>query len=84
MDRVDSLINEAIDLFFDEGKRSSRSVSSRGRKIKQATSSMATAMARKKNDSAYKNMIKYRDLYHKYRKIIHKKYSPRTRSRARR
>jgi len=81
---VDLLINEAIDSIFDEAKRTTRSRSTRQRKIKQATSSMATSMARKKNDSAYKNMIKYRDLYYKYRAIIHKKYSARTRSRARR
>jgi hypothetical protein len=29
-------------------------------------------------------MIKYRDLYFKYREMIHRKYSPRVRSRARR
>jgi len=81
---VDKLINQAIDSIFSEGKKTSRSVSSRGRKIKQATSSMATSMARKKNDSTYKKMVKYRELYYKYRAIIHKKYSPRTRSAARR
>ena len=80
---IDKLMNKCLDHIF-EGKRSSRSVSTRNRKIKQATSSMATSMARKKNDSAYKNMIKYKKLYHKYRDIIHKKYSARTRSRARR
>lgn len=69
---------------LDEAKRMSRSKHSRQRKIKQATSSMATVMARKKGDSAYKRMIYYREQYYKYREIIRKKYSPRTRSKARR
>ena len=80
LDKIDELIEKCI----KEAKRTSRTVVKRHTKIKRATSSMATSMARKKNDSAYKQMIRYRDLYFKYRAIIHKKYSPRTRSRARR
>ncbi len=77
-------LDDLIDEYINEAKRTSRTVVKRNTKIKRATSSMATSMARKKNDSAYKQMIRYRDLYYKYRAIVHKKYSPRTRSAARR
>jgi len=80
MDEIDIL----IDKLLSEAKRTSRAVINRNTKIKKAASSMATSMARNKNDSAYKQMIKYRELYFKYRAIVHKKYSPRTRSAARR
>ncbi len=69
---------------LSEAKRTSRSKHSRQRKIKQATSSMATSMARKKKDPIYKRMIYFRDQFYKYRAMVHKKYSPRTRSKARR
>ena len=68
---------------LNEAKRTSRSRVTRQTKIKRATSQLASIEARKRNDSAYKNMIRYRDLYYKYRKIIHKKYSARVRSKAR-
>jgi hypothetical protein len=80
-------MSNLVKLFLDniqEGKRTTRSAHSRQRKIKQATSSMATTMAKKKNDPMYKRMIYFRDQYFKYRAMIHKKYSPRTRSKARR
>jgi len=79
-DKLDSLIDDLI----SEAKRTSRTTVNRQTKIKRATTSMATSMARKKNDPIYKQMIRYRDLYFKYRAKLHKKYSPRTRSRARR
>ena len=77
-------LTKQFDRMQEAAKRVTRSTSSRKRKIKQATSSMATSMARKKNDPVYKQMVRYRELYFKYRKKIHTKYSPRTRSRARR
>ncbi len=67
-----------------EAKRTSRIKVTRQTKIKRATGQMASAAARKKNDSLYKQMVKYRTLYFKYRSMIHKKYSPRVRQRARR
>ena len=69
--------------FIEEAKRTSRTRVTRQTKIKRATSQLASIEARKRNDSAYKNMIRYRDLYFKYREIIHKKYSARVRSKAR-
>ena len=69
---------------LQEAKRTSRTTVSRQTKIKRATSQLANVEARKKNDSMYKRMIYFRDQYYKYRKMIHKKYSPRVRSKARR
>lgn len=75
-------IDKIIDQKLTEAKKTSRSKTTRQSKIKRATGTMATSMARKKNDSIYKNMIKYRDLYYKYRTMVHKKYSARVRSKA--
>ena len=69
---------------LQEAKRTSRTTVSRQTKIKRATSQLASVEARKRNDSMYKRMIYFRDQYYKYRKMIHKKYSPRVRSKARR
>jgi len=87
---MDDLLKEELeDLMADEDlsearKRTSRTTVSRNTKIKRATGQMSSAAARKRNDPLYKRMIHYRELYYKYRAAIHKKYSPRVRSRARR
>lgn len=69
---------------ISEGKRTSISKSTRAHKIKRATGQLATIEARKRGDSIYKQMIRYRDLYYKYRTMVHKKYKSRVRSKARR
>ncbi len=69
---------------LDEGKRTTRTTITRKTKIKRATGQLASVAARKKNDPMYKRMIYHRNLYFKYRDMIHKKYSPRVRTRARR
>jgi len=69
---------------LEEAKRTSRTTVSRQTKIKRATSQLASIEARKRNDSIYKRMIYFRDQYYKYRAMVHKKYSPRVRSKARR
>ncbi|MCK5616083.1 hypothetical protein KAR91_80210 [Candidatus Pacearchaeota archaeon] len=79
-----SVCEEYLAQIQNEAKRTSRTKVTRQTKIKRATSQLASIEARKKNDSLYKQMIRYRDLYFKYRAAIHKKYSPRTRSKARR
>lgn len=71
-------------LLQEAPKRTSRTTVNRQTKIKRATSQLASVEARKKNDPLYKRMVYFRDQYYKYRAMIHKKYSPRTRSRARR
>jgi len=83
---MDDIIIEVDDYldFLNEAKRTSRSKVTRNTKIKRATGQLASIEARKRGDSAYKNMVKYRTLYFKYREIIHKKYGARVRSKARR
>ncbi len=69
---------------LQEAKRTSRSTVTRQTKIKRATGQLASVEARKRNDPAYKRMIYHRKLYYKYRDQVHRKYSPRVRSKARR
>ncbi len=76
-----------LDLYLDslhEGKRTSVTRTTRLTKIKRATGQLASIEARKHNDSLYKKMKKYKELYYKYRSMVHKKYGPRVRARARR
>ena len=76
------LDNYLLDL--SEAKRTSRIKVTRKTKIKRTTGQLASVAARKKGDPLYKQMVKYRKLYYKYRSMVHKKYSPRVRQRARR
>jgi len=80
---IENYLNKLFNNTLQETKRTSRSRVTRQTKIKRATSQLASIEARKRNDSIYKQMIKYRKLYYKYREMIHKKYSSRVRSRAR-
>lgn len=77
------LYEEYLD-YIDEAKRTSRTKVTRQTKIKRATGQLSSVEARKKNDPLYKQMVKYRTLYFKYRSMIHRKYAPRVRTRARR
>jgi len=70
--------------YLKEGKRTSRTTVTRNTKIKRATGQLSSVAARKKNDPLYQKMVKYRTLYFKYRDMIHRKYSPRVRTKARR
>lgn len=81
---MDDLLEELEDMLSEAPKRTSRARISRQTKIKKATGQMASAQARKRNDPLYKRMIHFRELYYKYRAAVHKKYSPRVRSAARR
>ncbi len=80
---IENYLNKLFNNTLQEAKRTSRSRVTRQTKIKRATSQLASIEARKRNDSIYKQMIKYRKLYYKYREMVHKKYSSRVRSRAR-
>ena len=77
-------LKEELDESLEEGKRTTRTTVTRQTKIARATGQMASAVGRKRNDPLYKKMIYYRELYYKYREALHKKYSPRVRSAARR
>lgn len=69
---------------LDESKRTSRTTVTRQTKIKKATGQLSSSMARQRNDPLYQRMVKYRELYYKYRNMIHQKYGARVRSKARR
>jgi len=55
-------------------KRTTKSKDSCKTKIRRAAGQMATYEGRRKNDIVYQKMIRYRDLYYKYRDILKKKY----------
>ncbi len=64
-------------------KRPTRSTDSRNTKIKRAAGQMATYEGRRKHDILYQKMIKYRDLYYKYRDLLKKKYRDKNVNKAR-
>ena len=78
------IIDSYLDNITEKAKRTSVTRTTRQAKIKRTTSHLASVEARKKNDSLYKQMKRYCDMCKKYRERVHKKYSPRVRSRARR
>lgn len=65
-------------------KKTSRTTIHRTTKIARATGQLASIEARRRGDPVYKRMVKYRELYFKYREMLHAKYGPRVRSKARR
>ena len=67
-----------------ETKTPTTSTTTRTSKIKKATGQMSTSQARSRNDPLYKRMIYYRELYYKYRDLVHRKYRPGIKARARR
>jgi hypothetical protein len=67
-----------------ELKQATRTTVTRQTKVRKAAGQLASSEARKRHDPLYKRMIKHRELYYKYRQIIHKKYGSRVRSRAKR
>jgi hypothetical protein len=67
-----------------ETKHATNSLATRGEKIRRAASQMSTAKARNINDPLYKKMIFYRQLYYRYRDLVHKKYGHGVSARARR
>lgn len=78
-------INEAIGGEREvESKLTSTSLTGRHSKIRKSVSQMATGQAKKRNDPLYKRMIRYRELYNKYRALVHQKYSKGVDARARR
>ena len=79
MDNIDQIIN----FYLEESKKTSMSRTTKKTKIKRATSQLASIEARKRNDPLYVKMKKHKDLYLKYREKIHKKYNTRVLSKAR-
>jgi len=79
-----SKIDPVTDHILNEIKTQSKTTISPQTKMKRASGQMASIEARKRNDPLYQRMQKYKDMYFKYRAMVHKKYGPRVRSKARR
>jgi hypothetical protein len=77
-------IDNVLEHLQESPKRTSRSTITMQTKINKATGLLSSVEARKKNDPLYKRMLYYRDEYYKYRDMIHRKYGPRMKSKARR
>ncbi len=83
---MDKLTEFLLDKLLDEDAK----VTSRGPVVKQTSKIMraagqrANSEAKKRNDPLYQRMTKYKELYYRYREMVHKKYGPRVRSKARR
>lgn len=77
-------IDDVLNYLQESPKRTTRSTITSKTKINKATGLLSSVEARKKNDPLYKRMIYYRDEYYKFRDMIHKKYGPRMRTKARR
>jgi len=79
---LDTIIEEMLEV--EESKKTTLTHITRQTKILKATGHLASTQARKRNDPLYKKMLYHRELYYKYRDLIHQKYAPRVRSLARR
>jgi hypothetical protein len=78
-------IDAVTQYLLDEAlKNPSQTVVTKQTKIKRTASQLASGEGRKRNDPLYQRMVKYRTLYYKYREMLHQKYTPRVRSKARR
>lgn len=80
---MSNLIQDYLDN-LQEAKRASRVVISRQTKIDRAVGQLATKEAKDKGDPLYVKMNKHKKLFRKYKGMIHQKYGPRVRSKARR
>jgi len=78
---IDVLTQHLLD---EAPKTTPQAVVTQQTKIKRTTGQLASVEARKRNDPLYQRMVKYRILYYKYREMLHQKYTPRVRSKARR
>ena len=72
-------LDHFIEEILEESKHTSFIPVSRQTKILKASGHLASTQARKRNDPLYKKMIFHRELYYKYRDLVHKKYEARVR-----
>lgn len=78
------LIEKYLIKIFESTKRRSISAISRQAKIQRATGSIATSIARSKNDPIYKKMLFHKHKWQEYKKQLMKKYSNIAKPKARR
>jgi hypothetical protein len=77
-----ALYEEIVNDLMQETKKTSFIKVTRQTKIDRAIGSLATKLAKESGDSWYKKMIKHREKYFKFRKMIKQKYAPKVRARA--
>lgn len=82
--QIDSLTEHILQNLSEGSKLTSSSTITQQTKIKKAVGQSASVEARERNDPLYQRMIRYRDLYNKYKYMVHQKYGPRVRAKARR
>jgi len=80
-DPLDQYLEEIQDEMYESKKTSFIKVT-RQTKIDRAIGSLATKLAKETGDAWYKKMIKHREKYFKFRKMIKQKYAPKVRARA--
>lgn len=68
---------------IQEGKKTTITKVTRQTKIARAMGQLSSVEARKAKDPMYDKMKHYKTLYKKFKKLIHKKYNPRVRAKAR-
>jgi len=68
---------------IQEAKKTTVTKVTRQAKISRAMGQLASVEARKANDPLYDKMMHHKKLYKKFKKMVHKKYAPRVRARAR-
>ena len=73
-----------MSMYLKEVKKRSISAITRQAKIKRATGTLATSVAKKKNDPIYVRMIFHKKMWKKYKDQLMKKYAARVRTQARR
>ena len=78
---LDQYLEEIQDEMYESKKTSFIKVT-RQTKIDRAIGALATKLAKESNDPWYRKMVKSRDKYFKFRKMIKQKYAPKVRSRA--
>lgn len=76
------ILDEYLDDIQEASKKTSFVKVTRQTKIDRAVGSLATKLAKASDDSWYKKMVKHREKYFKFRKMIKTKYAPRVRARA--
>lgn len=68
---------------IQEAKKTTVTKVTRQAKISRAMGQLASVEARKAKDPMYDKMKHHKKLYKKFKKMVHKKYAPRVRARAR-
>jgi len=79
-----NILDEYLDFLLSEApKVTTPSIVTRASKIKRVRGQLSSVEGRKRNDPLYQRMVRYREMYYKYKQMLHQKYSPRVQRKAR-